>query len=399
MPNTLTVRSVAGGKSPFKIVDDTSYNFEFETKFLTSDNVNFLAESATVLNMYYEWDNEPNVIPIDVTVDTVILNADTRSAGYFATSLSLMETLLPFFPKATSTGGGGGSDIDSLDDVPDSATRLAVSPTEKSTWNAKQDALSKASASELSAGSDDAKYATALALANSKYLSQDGAKVSATASGTDTYTATISPAIAAYSSGQRFYIMFTNANTGAATINLNSLGAKAIRKNGATALVAGDISAGQVVLLAYDGTNFQIVGNLPKDIGEQVLTITPEIWTATTNGPTSPSHTWTWSQDGKEVTVRINFIWGGVSNGASELRFALPAELPTPLPVTGRTAANSIMTIGDGILSTSGTTLSAISRGAFLAVNANANGYVLGILTNANLAIQHGWMSITYRAA
>lgn len=83
---------------------------------------------------------------------------------------------------------------------------------------------------------------------------------SANASGTDTYTATLSPAITAYASGQKVQLVFANANTGAATINLNGLGAKAITKNGATALAAGDISAGQALFLYYDGTQFQIQG-------------------------------------------------------------------------------------------------------------------------------------------
>lgn len=81
-----------------------------------------------------------------------------------------------------------------------------------------------------------------------------------TAGGTDTYTATLAPAISAYATNQKVYLKFTNANTGAATINLNSLGAKSIKKSGGTALSAGDISAGQILCLVYDGTNFQIVG-------------------------------------------------------------------------------------------------------------------------------------------
>lgn len=81
-----------------------------------------------------------------------------------------------------------------------------------------------------------------------------------TAAGTDTYTASLSPTISAYASGQSFRVRFTNANTGAATINFNSLGAKAIVKNGSTALVAGDINAGQILLLGYDGTNMQVIG-------------------------------------------------------------------------------------------------------------------------------------------
>ena len=53
---------------------------------------------------------------------------------------------------------------------------------------------------------------------------------SATASGTDTYTATLTTPPSAYVLGQVVDILFTNANTGAATINLNSLGAKSIVK-------------------------------------------------------------------------------------------------------------------------------------------------------------------------
>lgn len=82
-----------------------------------------------------------------------------------------------------------------------------------------------------------------------------------TASGTDTYTATLSPAITAYVAGQKFQILFTNANTGAATLNLNAVGALAITKNGATALAAGDIPAGSIKILAYDGTRLQIIGD------------------------------------------------------------------------------------------------------------------------------------------
>lgn len=80
------------------------------------------------------------------------------------------------------------------------------------------------------------------------------------ASGTDTYTATPSPAFTAYTAGMRLYIKFTNANTTASTINLNGLGAKAIKKSGTTALSSGDIAAGQTLILSYDGTNFQIIG-------------------------------------------------------------------------------------------------------------------------------------------
>jgi hypothetical protein len=88
---------------------------------------------------------------------------------------------------------------------------------------------------------------------------QKAVEISATASGTNTYTASLSPAPASLS-GVWCLITFTNANTGAATLDLNSLGAKSIVKGDGTALSSGDIPAGSVQLLNYNGTNWQVIG-------------------------------------------------------------------------------------------------------------------------------------------
>jgi hypothetical protein len=88
---------------------------------------------------------------------------------------------------------------------------------------------------------------------------QAGATTIATVTGTDTYVGTLSPAIAAYATGNLFSFVAPNTNTGAATINLNSLGAKSITKLGSTALAAGDIVSGRVYQIEYDGTRFQLL--------------------------------------------------------------------------------------------------------------------------------------------
>jgi hypothetical protein len=77
-------------------------------------------------------------------------------------------------------------------------------------------------------------------------------------SGTNTVTASATPAIASYAAGQTFRFKAGGTNTGAVTLNLNSLGAKAVQKRGA-ALVAGDITANNLVEAAYDGTQFQLI--------------------------------------------------------------------------------------------------------------------------------------------
>ena len=97
--------------------------------------------------------------------------------------------------------------------------------------------------------------------------SQNSGSQYATGSGTNTIVATMAPAITAYAAGQTFRIkMAAGANTGATTINLNSLGAKAITKKGTTALAAGDIPASTMFEIAYDGTRFQLL-NVGTDVG------------------------------------------------------------------------------------------------------------------------------------
>lgn len=81
-----------------------------------------------------------------------------------------------------------------------------------------------------------------------------------TLSGTNTYTANIVWA-SSYQTGLNFLATFVNANTGSATLNVNSLGAKTLKKfsgGSKVDLVSGDISAGQIYQLVYDGTFFQV---------------------------------------------------------------------------------------------------------------------------------------------
>lgn len=87
---------------------------------------------------------------------------------------------------------------------------------------------------------------------------QDGTGVYvSTVGGTaDAITLTASPAITAYVAGQRVQFLASGANTTAVTVAINGLAAKAITKNGATALIAGDIPSGSMVTITYDGTQF-----------------------------------------------------------------------------------------------------------------------------------------------
>ena len=64
----------------------------------------------------------------------------------------------------------------------------------------------------------------------------------------------------AYATGQSVWFVAAATNTGATTININSLGNKNLTKAGATTLAAGNKVSGVGYLAVYDGTQFQLVG-------------------------------------------------------------------------------------------------------------------------------------------
>jgi hypothetical protein len=69
---------------------------------------------------------------------------------------------------------------------------------------------------------------------------------------------TLVPVPTAYVAGQTLRIKAANSNTGATTLNVNSLGAKSVIRRDGSALLDSDIMSGAVQEYIYDGTNFQL---------------------------------------------------------------------------------------------------------------------------------------------
>lgn len=82
---------------------------------------------------------------------------------------------------------------------------------------------------------------------------------SVTSSGTDAYAVTQTPAPSSYTSGMVVNFVANFANSAAATLNVNSLGAKDLKKEVSADLETGDILNGQMVAAIYDGTAFQMI--------------------------------------------------------------------------------------------------------------------------------------------
>lgn len=141
----------------------------------------------------------------------------------------------------------------------------------------------------------------------------------------DTYTCSLSPAITAYVTGNHYRIKANTANTGAATINLNSLGAKTIVKvtGGITTTLAdNDIRAGQWADLVYDGTNMQLqstLGNAASGsgtvtvVGAGSLTSTALVTGGGTQTVQTPSATATMDTSGNISTP------GSITSGSGSI--------------------------------------------------------------------------------
>lgn len=142
------------------------------------------------------------------------------------------------------------------------------------------DILAGASFSQFSSG-EKTKLAGISANATQAALDTLGrATAYAQTSGTNTYTATISPAPTAYTLGDSYIIRIMSANTATPSINLNGLGAKPIVKNGSQGIIAGELRAGQIYRFTYDGNNFQVTGHTTV-FSDRILTGTPASAAAT----------------------------------------------------------------------------------------------------------------------
>jgi hypothetical protein len=90
-------------------------------------------------------------------------------------------------------------------------------------------------------------------------LTAAGVQLITIAGTADAITGTTTPSLASYTAGSMFSFVVGTTNTTAVTLNIDGLGVKSVTRTGSVALVAGDMVTGQVVIVEYDGTRFQLL--------------------------------------------------------------------------------------------------------------------------------------------
>ena len=98
------------------------------------------------------------------------------------------------------------------------------------------------------------------ALSNKIGILSDSVVPYGTSSGTNAKTISITDGFATLKTGLALSFKNTTANTGAVTLDVNGLGAKPVVKSGGTALSSGNLKAGGVYTVRYDGTSFILQG-------------------------------------------------------------------------------------------------------------------------------------------
>lgn len=80
------------------------------------------------------------------------------------------------------------------------------------------------------------------------------------------------PAWTEYKEGSRLWVLVNATNTGSTTINVSSLGVKNVLANDGTNLNAGELQAGGVYMLVFDGTQFKTASKAPLATSGEIAT-------------------------------------------------------------------------------------------------------------------------------
>jgi hypothetical protein len=91
-----------------------------------------------------------------------------------------------------------------------------------------------------------------------QYITEDRLTYATDTGLANAYIANPTIPITAYNTGLHIVVQAINANTGASTVNVSGLGVKQIVRADGTPLQAGDIAAGQVLDMTYDGAAFRL---------------------------------------------------------------------------------------------------------------------------------------------
>lgn len=227
------------------------------------------------------------------------------------------------------------------------------------------------------------------------------------------YVATPSPAITAYSTGQKFNFKISDTNTGSSTVNVSAIGTKSIRKQGDLHLDKADLVADRIYEFIYDGTNFQVLNPSPQPEIIQGFHATPKKNEVPLDGSTIAGASGA-TFSGSMYRLHYEYLWDNIADGQAAVAggrgasaaadFAANKAITTPdfrdRTMVGVSSAGSITSIAStagastvastGTVGTSGATtldttqIPAHTHSEIMSINTGGSTAILGDNGRAN---------------
>jgi hypothetical protein len=196
---------------------------------------------------------------------------------------------------------------------------------------------------------------------------KNAVKVLASVAGTDTITGSMTPALTAYSAGMLVVLTPANTNTGAATLNIDTLGALDVFRFSGEALHAGDLVAGVPAFLVLDSgaDDFYLLN--PQNVGFRNI---PQFASAN-------SHTFVLSDAGKHFYTSATAVYTVTIPANASVAY----PIGTVLSIINRSANNMTIAITSDTLILAGTSSTGsrtlADNGIATAIKFSATGWLI----------------------
>lgn len=132
-------------------------------------------------------------------------------------------------------------------------------------------------------------------------------------------TLTYSVAPAALVAGDRYSFIPGFTNTGAATLNVNALGATPLQTGSGSALTGGEVAVGIVTEVWYDGTNFRLFGSLSSawstgDVKVTLKTVADPTWVLFDDGTIGNGASGGTTRANADTVALFTLLWNNTTN-------------------------------------------------------------------------------------
>jgi ribosomal protein L35AE/L33A len=132
-----------------------------------------------------------------------------------------------------------------------------------------------------------------------------------------------------------------------------------------------------------------------KSLAQQAYTGTIVV-TATTSPSGATNHSYSFTQVGKLVTLRINLDWATTGNTVSSIACELPSDCPTPELPTAVSATGDVIVYGTGTLSANRAIVGAMG---IMALRIKSSGVYEVVVTRTGASFNKAYYSIQYFTA